>query len=178
MANRKPASPIRLTTKALEAALAAENFIVVIADEQIGAESDPLPPDEQDRIVVAHDEQQHGDHEQVHIGEEPGEAGLTVHVTDGIDVNQRINPGDDQAARRRSGGLRDRPGCGEIAAEDPLIGYNFVSGAGAQDIREDAMTQRKRVPGSPGETMGDLMRVPAAKEPLAMTASKGRPESV
>ena len=40
------------------------------ADEQVAAEPDALPADEEDRQVVAHDQDEHREAEQVQVGEE------------------------------------------------------------------------------------------------------------
>ena len=51
------------------------------ADQKVGTESDPLPPDEHDGIVGTHDQHQHEEHEKVHVGKEPVEAGIFIHIT-------------------------------------------------------------------------------------------------
>ncbi len=89
-------------------------------------------------------------------------------------MNQKPDAGDDQKPDAREGvdqiGQVDR----QIAAEDPLVRHDFVRGAGAQDIREHADDAEERESHrSPGETMGDLMGVPAAKEPIGNDGQQG-----
>ncbi len=48
--------------------------------EQVGAEADAFPPDEEQREVVREDERQHREDEQVHVREEAGEPRVVRHV--------------------------------------------------------------------------------------------------
>ena len=60
------------------------------------AQADELPAQEEHGEVAGQDQRQHRGGEQVEVGEEPGEARVAVHVADGVDVDQRPHPGDDQ----------------------------------------------------------------------------------
>ncbi len=60
----------RLTMNAFLPASAFAFFVVPEADQQVGAEPDALPADEQQRQDVAEHQDQHREHEQVQVGEE------------------------------------------------------------------------------------------------------------
>ena len=80
--DQKSGVPDAIDHKGFGRCLGGRNPVVVIADQQIGTEPHAFPADEQHRIVVAHHQQKHRDHEQVHIGKEAGEPFFTVHVAD------------------------------------------------------------------------------------------------
>ena len=71
------------------------------ADQQVGAEPDALPADEQDGIVRAEHQRQHREHEQVQVGHVAGVARVVAHVPDRVDVDQEADEGDDQDHHRR-----------------------------------------------------------------------------
>jgi hypothetical protein len=73
----------------------------VVADEQVGTESYPLPADEHHRVGVAQHQHQHEGGEQVQVGEEPEVALVAMHVAGGIDVNQEADARDHQNHHRR-----------------------------------------------------------------------------
>ena len=112
--------------KGFRGGLCGGDLVVVIADQEIGTESHPFPADKEHHIVVPHDEEQHGDHEEVHVGEESREPILSVHVADGVDVNQKSDSRDDEQhdARERIDEIGQIDG--EVAAENPLIGDDFM----------------------------------------------------
>jgi hypothetical protein len=62
--------------------LGRRHLVIVVADQQIGAEPDAFPADEEHRVVVAHHQQEHRDHEQIHVCEEPRKPLLSMHVAD------------------------------------------------------------------------------------------------
>ena len=78
--------------KRLGRGLSRGDLIEVVPDQEIGAEADPFPADEKHQEIISHDEQQHGDHEQIHVHEEAGKSVFSVHVPDGVDVNQKSDP--------------------------------------------------------------------------------------
>jgi hypothetical protein len=57
-------------------------LLVPEADERVAAQADRLPADVEHEEVVAQDQQQHAEHEQVQVGEEAPEAPVAVHVAD------------------------------------------------------------------------------------------------
>ena len=71
-------------------------LVVPEADEQVRAEADALPPDEQHREVVRQDERQHREDEEVQVREEPGEARVVRHVGGRVEVDEEADAGDDQ----------------------------------------------------------------------------------
>jgi len=73
------------------------------ADEQIGAETDQLPPEKQHGVVTGENEGQHRCDKQVEVGEEAGESLVAVHVADGEHMNEGTHSGDDQRHERRQG---------------------------------------------------------------------------
>ena len=93
---RKPKSPTRLVMKAFLPALAAESLQEEEADEQVGGETDALPADEHEQVVVGQHQGQHEEHEEVEVGEEAVVAALVLHVSHGIDVDEEADAGDDQ----------------------------------------------------------------------------------
>jgi hypothetical protein len=74
-------------------------LVVPEADEQVRRQADAFPPDVKRQVVIGQDKQQHRRHEKVHVREEPSPSGVVRHVADGVDVNQRTDPGDEQHER-------------------------------------------------------------------------------
>ena len=85
----KPKSPTRLTMNAFLAAPAAEGFLYQKPISSVAAQADRLPADVQHQEVVAQDQQQHAEHEEVQVGEEAPQAAVAVHVADRVDVDQQ-----------------------------------------------------------------------------------------
>ena len=84
----KPKSPTRLTMNAFVAAAAGSRTFVPVADEQIGAETDGFPEDEELKQVVRHDQHQHREGKERDVAEEAGIARISSHIPDGIDVDE------------------------------------------------------------------------------------------
>ena len=161
--------------KGFRRGLGSRHLVVVVADQQIGTEPDPFPADEEHHIVVAHDQQQHRDHEEIHVGEESRESLFPMHVADRIDVDQEAHSRDDEQhdARERidEKGQIDR----EVAAEDPLIGDDFVGRSGSQDVGKHADgAEERQAHRSPGQPVRDTRGRDTAcrRGRSAMTASK------
>ena len=70
-------------------------------DQQVGAESDAFPADEQHGIVRAKHQHQHEEDEQIQIREEARVSGIFAHVADAEDVDQRSDTGDDEHHHHR-----------------------------------------------------------------------------
>src|SRR6185436_2980221 len=94
-------------------------LVEVIADQQVRAETDAFPADKHQHEVVAEHERQHREHEQVEKREEAIEAFLTVHVTDGKDVNQKTNKGDEERIRSAQTIHREREVSVESSNRQP-----------------------------------------------------------
>ena len=72
------------------------------ADEQVAAQPDQLPGHEHDQEVAGQHQQQHREHEQVQVGEEPPVPRVVAHVPDRVDVHEQADRGhDDKQARRQ-----------------------------------------------------------------------------
>ena len=71
------------------------------ADEQVRREADALPAEEQPDVVGREHQHQHRGDEQVEVAEEPATPRVVLHVADGVDVDQRADPGDEEQEQRR-----------------------------------------------------------------------------
>src|SRR5205807_2305312 len=60
-------------------------LIVVVADEQVGAEADAFPAEIEQDEVVGHDQDGHGEYEEAEVGEEAEIAAFAFHVAGGED---------------------------------------------------------------------------------------------
>ena len=70
-------------------------------NQQVGAEPDPLPADEQHRIVGAQDQHQHEEDEQIQVREVPRVSRVLPHIAHAEDVNERPNARDDENHHHR-----------------------------------------------------------------------------
>jgi len=121
----------------LLAGVAGTLLVKIEADEGVGAEPDAFPAEEHHQVIVAQHENEHGEHEQVHVAEEAVEPGVLPHVTDREHVDEKPHAGDHQQHDRRQGIQQDRPldlernragrhgagpvaGSGDVAALDPV----------------------------------------------------------
>ncbi len=68
----------------------------VETDQQVRTQAHALPADKHQGIVVAQDERQHGEHEQVQVAEEAVVAAFVGHVADRVNVDQHAHAGDEQ----------------------------------------------------------------------------------
>src|SRR5437868_9066438 len=65
-----------------------------VADEQIGAQADQLPEDEQHHEIVREHDAQHREHEERKGSEITRFAGIVPHVTERINMNKTADAGD------------------------------------------------------------------------------------
>jgi hypothetical protein len=65
------------------------------ADEEIRGEAYAFPADEHEQEVFCEHEREHEEEEEVHVGEEAPVALVLGHVTDGVDVDQEADAGND-----------------------------------------------------------------------------------
>ena len=65
-------------------------------DQQVRRQADQRPPHDQEKEIRGGHQQQHRKYEQVHISKKPAVFGITLHVPDGIDMDQKTHAGDDQ----------------------------------------------------------------------------------
>ncbi len=91
-------------------------------DQQVRAEADALPAEEQQQVAVGQDEHEHREHEQVEVGEEAVVALVAVHVADGVVVHHAADDADHQ--QHDPGERVDlvAPGHVELAGRDPVEG--------------------------------------------------------
>ena len=83
------------------AASAAERLLVVVADEQVGADADALPSEVEKQEVVGEDEGQHRRREEGLDGEVPAVAGVALHVAQRVDLDHQADEADN---RQHDGG--------------------------------------------------------------------------
>ena len=72
------------------------------ADQRVARQPDQLPAGEHEQPRVREHQQEHREHEQVEVGEEPPRAVVVGHVPDRVDVHEHADRGhDDQEAGRQ-----------------------------------------------------------------------------
>ncbi len=70
--------------------------IIPEADEEITAQPHPFPSEIEEEQVVRHDQDQHGAHEEIHIGEEAPHAFLPSHVFHRVEENKKSDDGNNE----------------------------------------------------------------------------------
>ncbi len=136
---RKPQSPMRLTTKAFLPAAGAFGLLVVIADQEIRAESDALPADEHQQEVLGEHQDEHREHEEVQVREEarvPGVGLVVVHVADRVDVDQEPDERHERGHERRERVEAEGDVRREVAGVDPLGGPLDDRRVVAREVRQ------------------------------------------
>ena len=130
--------------------------LVVEADQQVGAEPDEAPADEQQQQVAALDEQEHREDEQRHVREVAALLVLAVHVADRVADDQRADTGDDEHHEDRErvdeqgqadlevAGREPRPGRGQVRALLGRVAEDREERKGSGDER-DGDGQRREV---------------------------------
>ncbi len=76
-------------------------LLEVEADQQVRGEPHALPADEHEQEVLRQHQREHEEHEEVEVGEEPPVTLFVRHVTDGVDVDQEADAGDDKQHDQR-----------------------------------------------------------------------------
>lgn len=82
--------------KGLSPGIGVVIHLVPETNEQIGTEPYTFPTDEHEQKVVGQNEKKHGEGEEIQVGEVAVKPPVLGHVSDGIDMNQEADPGDDQ----------------------------------------------------------------------------------
>ncbi len=95
--------------------VAGRLLVEVEPDQQVAAQADAFPADEQQQVVVRQHQHQHEEHEQVQISEKAVVASLVGHVADGVDVDQEAHAGNHQNHHRAEWIQQEAP----IGAEAP-----------------------------------------------------------
>ena len=111
--------------KGLGRRLRRRDPVEVVPNEEIGAEPDALPPDEEHQIIVPHHQEEHRHREQIHVREEARVAFFPMHIPNRVHVNQETHPSDDQ---KHDSGQRiyEKPEIDvQIPAEDPGVRNHF-----------------------------------------------------
>ena len=88
-------------------------------DEQVRAGAHTFPTEERNQHVLAEHQHEHAEHEQVEVQEELAELGITVHVPNGVQVDQRSNAGDEQRHRDRQRISKEGKVNLEVACRNP-----------------------------------------------------------
>ena len=141
----------------LLARIARGLLVEVEADQQVAAQTDAFPADEQQRVVVRQHQHQHEEDEQVQVAEEAVVAIVVVHVAGGVDVDEEADAGDDQ----------DHDGAERIEQEAP------VGGEGGQL----AVGHVEGQTGDPGELDDLLWRARAVAKAARRRPPRSRNES-
>ena len=98
-----------------------------------------------------------------------------MHVADGVDVDQEPDSRDDEQhdARERIDEIGEIDG--EVAAEDPLIGDDFMGRAGPQDVGKHAdRAEKRQIPPIPRQAGARYRGNTACRAAHSeITASKG-----
>ncbi len=112
-------------------------LLVPEADERVAAQADRLPADVEHQEVVAQDQQQHAEHEQVQVGEEAPEPAVAVHVADGVDVDQQAHGRDHQEQHGGQGVDLERDVDLEVADGYPAVERDVQLVAAEDHVGED-----------------------------------------
>ena len=70
-------------------------------NQEVRASTNALPPEEGNEQVFAEHQHEHREHKQVEVQEKLRKLWVSMHVANGIEVNQGANTGDEQRHRDR-----------------------------------------------------------------------------
>ncbi len=146
------------------------------ADQGVGAEADPLPPQVEQRQVLGQDQGQHGEDEDVQQGEVAGVGRVVLHVADRVEVDQAADEGDHQG--QRQGELVEVQGDGGLEVEIRQPG-------GVLDLyrgRKLKKGQHRAGEGAPDHAAGNELHPPARQgapnRALKRPPQRGREQEV
>ena len=71
-------------------------FLKVITDQEIRTETHSFPTDKHQQEAVTENQNQHEEDKKVEVGKKTIVARLPLHVSDGINMDQKTHPSDDQ----------------------------------------------------------------------------------
>ena len=91
----------------------------VVADQQVGAETDTFPTDKHDQCVVTEHQHEHGENEEVQVTEVTVETFFTMHVTDGVEMNQGTHTRDNHDHQGRERIEQEAPVHLQVANRHP-----------------------------------------------------------
>ena len=140
---KEPEVPDAVDDEGLLAGVGGVLALVVVPDQEVGAEAHAFPPHEQQQEVLGEDEGQHREHEEIEICEVPRVArlGLVVpHVADGIHVDPEADEGHEGRHQRGQGIEAHREVRGKVPGGDPgcdpLDDRRVIAGEKRDDPRE------------------------------------------
>ena len=119
-AEDEPSVPHAIDDERLVGCIGSGLLAKVEPDQAEAAESDSLPADEQQRVVVPQHQHQHEEQEQVEEPEESVVAAVVSHVAGGVDMDQESDPGHHQ----------HHDGAQRIQQEAPVRRESPQAGAG------------------------------------------------
>ena len=116
-------------------------------DQEVGAETHPFPAHEQEQIVVRQHQDEHGEGEEVEIGEVPLVPGVVGHVAHAVDVDEEPDPGHhqghDRGKRIPQKGDVDREVSRDHPGEENL-GYRPLVRSQGPEIQERPQPHQER----------------------------------
>src|SRR4029077_16576714 len=125
--------------------------VVPEADEQVAAQRNQGPADDEDQQVRRQHEHQHREDEEVHVAEKPGEPCVVLHVADAVDVDQKADARDDhehQRAQGIEGEVHPDREIGALTKVDPVPeadGDRALPGRSTDDVgKHDARDKERR----------------------------------
>ncbi len=105
--------------KGLHGGIAGRLLLEPEADEKIGGQAHTLPAEEELEEVVAGHQHQHGEGDKGEVAEKSRIMGILFHITDGVDVDQGRDAGDDDQHGRCDTVDQDAEVHLEITGDDP-----------------------------------------------------------
>ena len=63
------------------------------ANKEVRAKANALPSEEEEEEVISHNEDEHGKAKKIDISKEEMESGVTFHIADRVDVDQKADSG-------------------------------------------------------------------------------------
>ncbi len=148
-------------------------LIEVEADQQVGAETDEFPEDEEEQQAAADDEAEHTEAEEAEVGEEPMELHLSAdfvavagHVTDAEEVDPARDEGHHEVHDDRERIQFDADVDGDVSEVRPVIAegvgrqarlrFGGEADPADQDIRRQDAAEGDRAEGEPaGERLAE-----------------------
>jgi len=148
------------------------------ADEQVAAEANAFPAQEHHQVVAPQHQGEHGEAEQVEVGEVAGEGGVLPHVADAVEVDERGHAADKQGVDQAQGIQQQAPVHGQAAGMDPGgIGEGKAAGLLGQllELQEDGRGGEEAAQdGQGGQGAGALGPQPAAEQRVEQGAAQGQ----
>ncbi len=123
------------------------------ADQEVRAEAHAFPPDEHEKEIVRGHEDQHHEDKEIEVREVAGVAFVTVHVSNGIDMDQEADAGHNEA---HDDGKRIDPEAHrrvEFTGRDPVEDVEFKDALFRRQLKKlEKNRNRNNEGGKKGET--------------------------